>query len=202
VANPRFRKTLKTQGIDTVTDSVREMYVARYKTNLSGYLQVNGEVGVMLITKVNFAKLGTWAAPGSVDPVNLTRSSSTTVSLTTHSSPAVELKPFQGYYLPNSGRKNLTVIVGAYVNHLQLQDGKGNDPIVATGVEFRHGEKTYRAQVKREVVLCAGCVLRLRLFRKMLLRAAELSLGQVAQVSAGPGAQRDRRCGGAGAAWH
>ncbi|KAI0089317.1 hypothetical protein BDY19DRAFT_945207 [Irpex rosettiformis] len=59
------------------------------------------------------------------------------------------------YYTPNEGRTNLKVLVNAHVNSVQTEKG-ANGNLVATGVDFTHGGKTYSVKAKKEVLLSAG----------------------------------------------
>lgn len=57
------------------------------------------------------------------------------------------------YFTPHAARPNLTVFCSAQVCKLELTKG---DSVTATAVEFVHEGKTYKASVKKEVVLSAG----------------------------------------------
>jgi len=57
-----------------------------------------------------------------------------------------------GYLKPNLGRANLKVLTSALASKVIIDNG------TATGVEFLHGGRTYRASAKREVILSAGTV--------------------------------------------
>jgi choline dehydrogenase len=61
-----------------------------------------------------------------------------------------------GYYAPNVHRRNLSVLVEAYVNKIEL-DTSGSD-VRATGVNFTAQGKHFTVTAKCEVVLCAGTV--------------------------------------------
>ena len=62
-----------------------------------------------------------------------------------------------GYLRPNLGRKNLKVLTEALATRVILDTKLSQDP-VATGVEFMHGGKTYKAMARQEVVLSAGVI--------------------------------------------
>jgi choline dehydrogenase-like flavoprotein len=64
----------------------------------------------------------------------------------------------QAYYVPNAKRPNLHVLVNALVTKVATRPD-ANGLLIATGAEFLHSGKRYLAQAKREVILCAGCVL-------------------------------------------
>ncbi|TFK48618.1 alcohol oxidase [Heliocybe sulcata] len=59
------------------------------------------------------------------------------------------------YYDPNVNRPNLSVLVQASVHKLETATDS-NGLVVATGVEFAYGNRTYTVNAKKEVVLCAG----------------------------------------------
>ena len=61
----------------------------------------------------------------------------------------------QSYYTPNQARPNLKVLVNARVDRVQTEKG-ANGNLVATGVEFTHGDKTHTVKAKKEVLLSAG----------------------------------------------
>lgn len=69
----------------------------------------------------------------------------------------VILKSIQAFYFPNTGRGNLKVLTSASVNKILTKTTQEGD-LVATGVEFVHGEQTYVINVAMEVILCAGYV--------------------------------------------
>ncbi|KAI9807242.1 MAG: hypothetical protein M1825_005960 [Sarcosagium campestre] len=86
--------------------------------------------------------LGSYTTLISQDLKNVSRSSATTA-----------------YYKPNSARPNLRVITGALANKIIFQDHPSNgEPLVASGLSFTHGGKTYEIEAKREVILSAGVV--------------------------------------------
>ncbi|KAI0672994.1 GMC oxidoreductase [Trametes maxima] len=60
------------------------------------------------------------------------------------------------YFEPNAHRKNLAVITCCTVSRITFGSSSDSVPLVATGVEFINGEKTYRVAANKEVVLCAG----------------------------------------------
>ena len=59
-------------------------------------------------------------------------------------------------YEPNASRSNLTVLPSAQVTKVILK--KEGGVVTATGVEFLHDGKTYKAFATKEVVLSARCV--------------------------------------------
>ena len=65
------------------------------------------------------------------------------------------LNVLQSYYTPNQARPNLKVLVNARVDRVQTEKG-ANGNLVATGVEFTHGDKTHTVKAKKEVLLSAG----------------------------------------------
>ncbi|KAI0072978.1 GMC oxidoreductase [Panus rudis PR-1116 ss-1] len=59
------------------------------------------------------------------------------------------------YYLPHKDRTNLTVLTSALVSRIltkKMSDGQ----LSSRGVEFLHGDKTYSAATRKEVILTAG----------------------------------------------
>ena len=58
------------------------------------------------------------------------------------------------YYKPNAARSNLKVLTGALVTKISFATTK--HPLVATGVKFTVDGKSYTANARREVLLCAG----------------------------------------------
>ena len=65
------------------------------------------------------------------------------------------------YYKPNAARPNLKVITNALVNHVVFQPrkaGYGSKQLIATGLNFTSGGKSYVVKARREVVLSAGVV--------------------------------------------
>lgn len=60
----------------------------------------------------------------------------------------------KAYYEPNVGRKNLVVITGAFASRIIFHPG--SSPLLATGVEFTHKDKSFTAVARKEVILCAG----------------------------------------------
>ena len=69
----------------------------------------------------------------------------------------IVLKSIQAFYLPNAGRENLKVLTYASVNKILTKTTQEGN-LVATGVEFVHGERTFVINVTMEVILCAGYV--------------------------------------------
>ncbi|KIW05595.1 uncharacterized protein PV09_03467 [Verruconis gallopava] len=62
-----------------------------------------------------------------------------------------------GYLKPNLNRPNLRVLTDAHASKIVLrQDGNSN--LVASGVEFLHGNKKYEVHVTREVILSGGVI--------------------------------------------
>ena len=49
----------------------------------------------------------------------------------------------------------MKVLVNARVDRVQTEKG-ANGNLVATGVEFTHGDKTHTVKAKKEVLLSAG----------------------------------------------
>ena len=62
----------------------------------------------------------------------------------------------QSYLFPALGRPNLAVLTEAYVTRVLTSQKEGG--LVATGVEFTRGDKTYTVKAKKEVLLSAGYV--------------------------------------------
>ena len=60
----------------------------------------------------------------------------------------------QAYYVPNTGRHNLVVMVDALVSRLIFQPD--SHPLVAAGVEFVQNGNKFTVSVRKEVILCAG----------------------------------------------
>lgn len=60
----------------------------------------------------------------------------------------------QAYFEPNAGRKNLVVTTGSSVSRIIFRPE--SSPLLATGVEFIHGDSTFTAMARKEVILCAG----------------------------------------------
>ncbi|KAF7331343.1 GMC oxidoreductase [Mycena kentingensis (nom. inval.)] len=84
---------------------------------------------------------GTWMASANLDPKTWKRSYAAT-----------------GYYLPNKGRKNLTVLTEAMVARVLFADAAKGADLVAAGVEFIHGGKTHKVHAKKEVILSTGTI--------------------------------------------
>ncbi|KAI1787208.1 GMC oxidoreductase [Ganoderma leucocontextum] len=85
------------------------------------------------------AHAGTFKSVSNIDPHTGTRSSAATA-----------------YLFPALDRPNLSVLTGAYVR--RLLTSKHSDGLVATGVEFQHGEQVYTVSASKEVILCAGTI--------------------------------------------
>jgi choline dehydrogenase len=83
--------------------------------------------------------LGGGSLPSFLDPESATRSYAAT-----------------GFYAPNADRPNLSVLVEAHVNKIELETSKSN--VRATGVHFTAQGKHFTVTAKREVILCAGTV--------------------------------------------
>ena len=62
------------------------------------------------------------------------------------------------YYAPNSERRNLTVLTGAHVNKIILEEGVEEEQVRATGVSFSVGGKEYTVSAVDEVILSAGTI--------------------------------------------
>ena len=67
------------------------------------------------------------------------------------------LTALKAYYEPSSTRTNLFILSTAYAHRL-VTIGEGDGNIVATGVEFNHGDerKVHVAHARREVIIAAG----------------------------------------------
>jgi choline dehydrogenase len=76
--------------------------------------------------------------PTSIDPVNATRSNSTTA-----------------YYGPASRRPNFTLLTGCQVRRILCSRGNQNE-IKATGVEIRWRGNVLSISARGEVILSAG----------------------------------------------
>src|SRR5262249_39776802 len=59
---------------------------------------------------------------------------------------------FRSYLYPFMAQPNLTVLTGALATRLRFDRGR------TTGVEFRYGGKTLRAEAVREVILSLGAI--------------------------------------------
>ncbi|EPS94467.1 hypothetical protein FOMPIDRAFT_152880 [Fomitopsis schrenkii] len=62
------------------------------------------------------------------------------------------------HYLPNKDKPNFTVLTEALAARILFDDKPSSDGVVANGVEFIHGGKTYSVKVNREVVVSAGTI--------------------------------------------
>ncbi|KAK0202991.1 hypothetical protein DFS33DRAFT_1437781 [Desarmillaria ectypa] len=60
------------------------------------------------------------------------------------------------FFLQNSTRSNLSILLNAYATQLEIPNSEGD--LTATGVEFVHGGKSYVARADKEVILCAGAL--------------------------------------------
>ena len=87
-------------------------------------------------------QIGTYFVLNNYDPETHTRSYATTA-----------------FYTPVKDRPNFTVLVTAPVNKIISETGDKGD-LTASGVEFEFEGKTYNAYAHKEVILCAGLVLR------------------------------------------
>lgn len=61
-----------------------------------------------------------------------------------------------GYYLPNAGRSNLTVLTGAFVKKIEFDTQAS--PVTATGVWYSIVGKDQFVNVRKEVILSAGTI--------------------------------------------
>lgn len=67
------------------------------------------------------------------------------------------------YYTPVATRRNLTVLVSAHVWKIQTHPNANSDGTVsASGVVFYHQKRQYEVYSSKEVVLCAGYLIFLR----------------------------------------
>lgn len=60
------------------------------------------------------------------------------------------------FYLRNSDRPNLSILLSAYATKVAFSDAEGD--LTATGVEFIHGGKSYLVRADKEVILCLGAL--------------------------------------------
>lgn len=60
------------------------------------------------------------------------------------------------FFLRNSTRPNLSILLNAYATKLEIPDTEGD--LTATGVEFVHGDKSCVARADKEVIVCAGAL--------------------------------------------
>lgn len=90
-------------------------------------------------THMSGSNIGAWTSMVAVNPKTATREYSAT-----------------SYYKPAKDRKNLTILTGATVQHIILEDS--NDEYVPKGVRFEHGGLSYVANAEKEVILSAGSV--------------------------------------------
>ncbi|KAK4505507.1 hypothetical protein PRZ48_003470 [Zasmidium cellare] len=91
-------------------------------------------------THMSGSNVGAWTSMVAVNPKTATREYSAT-----------------SYYRPVKDRKNLTVLTGATVQNVVLEQSNGGD-WMAKGVRFEHGGSNYVAHASREVILSAGSV--------------------------------------------
>ncbi|KAK0457747.1 uncharacterized protein EV420DRAFT_1480368 [Desarmillaria tabescens] len=60
------------------------------------------------------------------------------------------------FFLRNSARPNLSILLNAYATKLEIPSSEGD--LTATGVEFIHRDKSCVARADKEVILCAGAL--------------------------------------------
>ncbi|KII91114.1 hypothetical protein PLICRDRAFT_173018 [Plicaturopsis crispa FD-325 SS-3] len=84
---------------------------------------------------------GTFFVPNTIDPKTFKRTYSATA-----------------YYAPNADRQNLSVLVGAYTHKLVTETDPKTGLLIATGVEFSHGDRTHVVHVRKEAILSAGAL--------------------------------------------
>ncbi|KAF8958583.1 GMC oxidoreductase [Flammula alnicola] len=84
---------------------------------------------------------GTWIASANLDPKTWTRSNSAAA-----------------YLLPNMSRPNLGVLTDSLVSRVIFEITLDGQELLATGVEFMHGDESYTVKVNREVILSAGTI--------------------------------------------
>ena len=87
------------------------------------------------------ANAGASCEPSGINPVNSTRSYSTTA-----------------YLIPNSARKNLAVLTSALVAKIIWAADKQAGSVIASGVTFISGGKTYTVKARKEVIISGGSV--------------------------------------------
>lgn len=85
--------------------------------------------------------VGASCEPSGINPVNSTRSYSTTA-----------------YLIPNAARKNLVVLTSALVEKINWSADKEGENIVASGITFSSGGKRYTANATKEVIISGGSV--------------------------------------------
>ena len=83
--------------------------------------------------------IGAYSNTAAIDPRTMTRSFSGSA-----------------YGRPASTRSNISVITGALVSRIMLQEEKGDSNLVATGVEFQHQHAVKTLTARREVIVSAG----------------------------------------------
>ncbi|KAK0189137.1 hypothetical protein F5146DRAFT_1225783 [Armillaria mellea] len=81
---------------------------------------------------------GTFFTGNTLDPLSYSRSYST------------------DFYLRNSDRPNLSILLSACATKVTFSDAEGD--LTATGVEFIHGSKTHLVRGNKEVILCLGAL--------------------------------------------
>ncbi|KAF7984519.1 hypothetical protein HWV62_13683 [Athelia sp. TMB] len=84
---------------------------------------------------------GASCEPSGINPVNSTRSYSTTA-----------------YLIPNAFRKNLAVLTGALVAKINWAADKQAGKVIASRVTFSSSGKTYTIKAKKEVIVSSGSV--------------------------------------------
>ncbi|KZT72989.1 GMC oxidoreductase [Daedalea quercina L-15889] len=62
------------------------------------------------------------------------------------------------YYLPHKDNPKFKVLTEAIGAKVLFGDAKDGDDLIATGVEFIHDGRTYKAHAKKEVILAAGAL--------------------------------------------
>jgi choline dehydrogenase len=87
------------------------------------------------------SSLGAFNQLLSIDPKTMTRSYSAS-----------------GYYAPNAGRPNLSLLTDAMVAKINFSGDNGEDHLRATGVDVIVGGKTFTVNAGKEVLLCAGVI--------------------------------------------
>ncbi|KAK7062665.1 hypothetical protein VNI00_000153 [Paramarasmius palmivorus] len=105
------------------------------------FFKAMNEFGVKTIPDcANRNNVGTWNSFQAIEPTGCTRASADTAYL----KPALAKLP------------NLQVLSGAYVTRLVLRSSDESEEVVATGVEYTKGDKTYLVKANKEVIVCAG----------------------------------------------
>lgn len=112
--------------------------------------------------------IGTWSVTATLDPVNRTRSYSTTA-----------------FYDPNSARSNLVLLTGAQATKIALKN-QANGQKTATSVTFvANDNKTYTATARKEIIISAGTIKTPQLLELSGIGQAKLlqSLGIPVQIN-------------------